>query len=205
MMLRGRYTLVLLSLITLGGCARQPRAPADPNGSPAKSENQATLPFGIKPAHNDGITPTASLVPAVNNVPAGTPLVVRLQSSLSSATAHAGDTFRAVLDEPILVDGKQVLPAGTTVIGSIVGHKAASKADSSYLRLTVTSLLIGGESVRVDSSSISDKTASLDQAGRHSSFVNSIAAPPIKPRKNAEFGVQRRLTFRLTAPLALAR
>lgn len=203
MMLTARYAAAasLLFLISLGGCARQP-SPAGPSDSALpQRRDQAALPFGVKPAHNDGISPTASLVPAVPSIPAGTPLVIRLQSSLSSATARTGDTFKAVLDEPILVDGRPVLPTGTPVIGAVVGHKAGREGESSYLRLTVTVLDIRGESVRVDSSSISAKAASPDHA-RHSG--SGLDASLIR-RRNAEFGSQRRLTFRLTAPLELAR
>jgi hypothetical protein len=207
MMLRARHAAAvsLLFLISLGSCARQPSPPHPSDGALAKSRDQATLPFGVKPAYNDGISPTASFVPAAQNLPAGTPFVVRLQSSLSSASARTGDTFKAVLDEPILVDGKPVLPAGTPVVGVIAGHKAGSDGGSSYLRLTVTALEIRGGGVRVESSSISAKAASSDQAGKYPTSASGLAASPIPHKRNVEFGSQRRLTFRLTAPLELAR
>src|SRR5215475_12402928 len=53
-------------------------------------------------------------------VPANTAIYVRLQQSLSSATAQSGQNFSAVLDEPLVVDGQTLASEGTAVMGKVV-------------------------------------------------------------------------------------
>jgi hypothetical protein len=52
-------------------------------------------------------------------VPAGTEIAVSLQSRLSSESNHSGDPFEAETLEPIVVDGKTVIPAGAPVRGRL--------------------------------------------------------------------------------------
>ena len=52
-------------------------------------------------------------------VPAGTALIVRLDTTLATFSNRVGDPFRASLTEPVSVNGKTVLPAGTKVEGRI--------------------------------------------------------------------------------------
>ena len=52
-------------------------------------------------------------------VPAGTELTVALDKMLSSRTSQAGDTFSATVVEPILIDGHEVIPAGSTIEGTV--------------------------------------------------------------------------------------
>lgn len=52
-------------------------------------------------------------------VPAGTPLVVSLSEDLSTSKNQNGDPFRATLNAPVVIDGQTVLPAGTSVSGTV--------------------------------------------------------------------------------------
>ena len=52
-------------------------------------------------------------------VPEGTGLVVRLDSSLGSDTSHVNDPVEATLTEAVVVDGVDILPAGTVVTGAV--------------------------------------------------------------------------------------
>jgi len=59
------------------------------------------------------VTPQQQL-PFVENktlvVPANTAIYVRLQQSISSATAQSGQNFSAELDEPLVVEGQTLAP-----------------------------------------------------------------------------------------------
>lgn len=80
-------------------------------------------------------------------VPAGTRLVVRMISSISSKTNHVGDTFTASLEEPLQVNGKVVAPKGTRVYGKLEQVKSAGKIKGqSELRLALTGIEINGAS-----------------------------------------------------------
>jgi hypothetical protein len=58
-------------------------------------------------------------------IPKNTPVVIALSEAVGSNTNKPGDRFAIVLAEPVMVDGKVVLPAGLTGVGEVV-HSAAS-------------------------------------------------------------------------------
>lgn len=78
-------------------------------------------------------------------VPAGTRLVVRMISSVNSKTNHVGDTFKASLEEPLVVNRTVVAPKGTPVYGKLEQVKSAGKLKGqSELRLALTGIQING-------------------------------------------------------------
>jgi hypothetical protein len=52
-------------------------------------------------------------------VPAGTALMVKLQTTLATFSNKAGDPFQARLTQPVVLNGKTLLPAGTMVEGRV--------------------------------------------------------------------------------------
>jgi hypothetical protein len=52
-------------------------------------------------------------------VPAGTALMVRLDTTLATFTNKPGDPFRGSFTAPVIVNGQTVIPAGTTVEGRV--------------------------------------------------------------------------------------
>jgi hypothetical protein len=70
--------------------------------------------------------------PARLTLPAGTLIPVRINQWLSSDRNHAGDTFSAVLDQPLVVHGWVVARRGQTVIGRVdVARKKPARAMAS--------------------------------------------------------------------------
>ena len=58
-------------------------------------------------------------VPKTVTIPAGTLLSVRIDDHLSSSTAHAGDSFRASLDQPVVVESAVIAERGSKVEGRV--------------------------------------------------------------------------------------
>jgi len=52
-------------------------------------------------------------------VPAGTALMVRLDTTLATFSNKAGDPFRGSITQPVMVNGQTVIPAGATVEGRV--------------------------------------------------------------------------------------
>jgi len=52
-------------------------------------------------------------------VPAGTALLVRLDTTLATFSNKPGDPFRGSITQPVVVAGKTVIPAGATVEGRV--------------------------------------------------------------------------------------
>ena len=145
---RRMVALGVLGLIFAGltGCSRQP-IPVS-NASP----NSGQLPFE-RVSESGGISPTAGF--AFDGIPAGTEFTVRLQMALSSADSRAGDSFQAVLDEPLVIAKKTIAPRGTPVTGSVLAARASEGLnDPGYMRLTLASIVMNGKSVPLQTSSI---------------------------------------------------
>jgi hypothetical protein len=179
-----------VSLAWETGCSRQLAVPASAGGA-----GGTPLPFD-RVSDNSGISPTAGF--SFDGIPAGTEVTVRLQSALSSADSRAGDSFRAVLVEPIVVAGKMVVPPGATVTGSVVaGKTSGGLSDPGYLRVTLASIAINGKPIPLETSSIFAKGGSHEKHG-------ASVEPAISPGQgDVRFSTGRRLTFRLVQPLHL--
>jgi hypothetical protein len=52
-------------------------------------------------------------------VPAGTALMVKLETTLATFSNKVGDRFQARLNQPVVVNGKTLIPAGATVEGRV--------------------------------------------------------------------------------------
>ena len=52
-------------------------------------------------------------------VPAGTALMVKLDTTLATFSNKAGDPFRGELTQPVVLNGKTVIPAGAVVEGRV--------------------------------------------------------------------------------------
>jgi hypothetical protein len=62
----------------------------------------------------------ASLAAQTNQaVPAGTALMVKLETTLATFSNKAGDPFQARLDQPVVVNGTTLIPAGARVEGRV--------------------------------------------------------------------------------------
>jgi hypothetical protein len=146
--------IVLLMILTLAGCSQHESAQ---NSAETASADQH-LPFDAT-SDKAGIFPTGSLTPTA--IPAGTPLAVHLRTSLSSATSRPGDSFEAVLDEPIYVLGVMVAPRGARVTGRVLDARAATELqEPGYMRLALIAVSLNGQSLPLQTSSIFVKRGS---------------------------------------------
>ncbi|MEP6539343.1 MAG: hypothetical protein ABJF23_28660 [Bryobacteraceae bacterium] len=80
-------------------------------------------------------------VPRTITVPAGTTLSVRIDETLSSEKNRAGDSFRAILDQPLAVDGLVVAERGARVMGKVIDSDRAGRVKGvALLTLELTQL-----------------------------------------------------------------
>ena len=56
---------------------------------------------------------------AQSSLPTGTPLKVKLETTISTFSSHVGDPFQGRLIDAVVIDGKTLLPAGATVEGRV--------------------------------------------------------------------------------------
>ena len=61
----------------------------------------------------------ASFAWAQTALPTGTAVKMKLETTLATFSSKAGDPFSARVTEPVVIDGKTVIPIGTTVEGRV--------------------------------------------------------------------------------------
>lgn len=95
------------------------------------------------------------------DVPAGTEVQVRLNQTLDTARNRAGDTFSAVLNEPVVANGSVIVPKGTPFRGHLTAAKPSGRLKGrGYLTVTLDSFELNGQSYPVAASSHTGWTAS---------------------------------------------
>ena len=67
----------------------------------------------------DTAPPAAAVAPIGSAVPAGTSLMVKLETTLATFSNKAGDPFQGRLDQPVVVNGATLIPAGARVEGRV--------------------------------------------------------------------------------------
>jgi hypothetical protein len=66
----------------------------------------------------------ASFAGAQTALPTGTAVKMKLETTLATFSSKAGDPFSARVTEPVVIDGKTVIPIGTTVEGRVTKTNA---------------------------------------------------------------------------------
>jgi hypothetical protein len=201
---------MLLVLLWAVGCARPDGLQTD-NGAAHAEQHQVPFHDGdVAPdAHpNDSsATPGTALNPDPNlpfhdsqNLPAGTLLTVRLKNPISAENPAAEETFEAVVDEPIEIDGNKLVPRGAPVAGRVESARASNvRRDRGYVRLALNAIDLAGASLPIQTSSLFVRGNAGDTQ------VSQVK----DPQNGASFAVVRiekgrRLTFRLTQPVYVA-
>jgi hypothetical protein len=84
-------------------------------------------------------------------IPASTPVRIELAEALSSRTSLTGETFAISLAYPIVVDGRELIPAGTEGRGEIIHAKKSGLGVGGELVLAARYLSIGDRQLRLRS------------------------------------------------------
>src|SRR5260370_13308702 len=84
---------------------------------------------------------------------ADTVIYVKLRQPVTAA-AQPGQSFAAVLDEPLLVDSQSVAPQGSEVTGKVVAARESGRLHTAgYVRITLTSITLNGKSIAMPTNS----------------------------------------------------
>ena len=105
--------------------------------------------------------PAAPSQPHTVTLPTGTNVSVRLGETLSTDHNYSGDTFRATLDRPIILDGFIIAEKGSKVLGKIAGLDKSGKFEgTSNLQLALTDInTTDGQRVRIQTGFVNRKGA----------------------------------------------
>ena len=94
-------------------------------------------------------------------LPAGTHLTIRMIDGVDSERNSVGQTFAASLDEPVVVDGRTVIPRGSDVVVKLVDAKESGKLTGrTALTLDLVSLKANGRMVDVNTETVTEESSS---------------------------------------------
>ena len=147
----------------IGGDSRTVRVLlADGTISEVKMENAVAIEFSPRTPKASPPAPPAAPVPprerTSRTVPAGTALNIRLTQTIDVDASQAGQRFRALVDDPVTVDGSIVIPRGATaMLQAVKLEQSGSMKGSDKITLKLSAISIGGMVYEVSTSYVETK------------------------------------------------
>ncbi|MBV9306379.1 MAG: hypothetical protein JOZ45_09580 [Acidobacteriaceae bacterium] len=216
-----------------------PATGVPPSSVPAKTPTPAVnepapLPPMPNPAPTESDVPVLPAVqqPHIVTLQAGTNLQIRLGETLASDHNYTGDTFRATLENQIIVDGFIIADRGSKVLGKVVNAQQAGRIEGlSGLTLALTEInTTDGQRVRIETdlydkrgpSSVGSDAAKIAGGAALGAIIGAIAGGGKGAAIGASAGgaagtgivlatrgrpttlpTETRLAFRLAAPVTI--
>lgn len=174
----------------LGGSARQIRMEVGENIQTFDIERVSSIQFGSAqaaepapprqrerenvfrpdPSHDSAAAPSSEI-----ELPQGTVLTVRMIDPVDSQVNRVGETFRASIDEPVVLGSQQVIPRGADVVVKLVDDKQSGKiAGQTVLTLDLVSVAVNGKVVDVNTQAVTRESSS--RTGRSEKVIGGTAA-----------------------------
>jgi len=100
---------------------------------------------GCLSEHRDGVGGISQLMPVMApKIPAGTSIRMRLGSTISSESAHTGDTWLAFTLQDVRHEGSILIPSGSAVEGIVTGVTPSRKGAYASIDLTAITISANG-------------------------------------------------------------
>jgi hypothetical protein len=133
--------------------ARQSPAPGQPpDAAPGAGFAQAPPPAAVP----TGPAPVIGI-----QIPTGTAITVRMIDKVDSNVARLGETFRASVDEPVLMNGQTVIPRGADALVKLVEDQQSGKFEGkTILTLALTDITINGQTIDTTTGAVSQASSS---------------------------------------------
>lgn len=154
---------LLATLTFFAGCSKpsEPASTTDANGNTQQAESNNAAPAKGATATKGSAKRAGVAEGAKANaagptvVPAGTVITVRLGETLGSKASTTGQEFSATLEEPIMIDGKELAPKGASASGTVVDAQPLGKfKGGARLELRLTQVTLNGQQVAINTSTV---------------------------------------------------
>ncbi len=154
------------TLLVLSGCAREGSNAAKDDAKDTKKDDAGKSGGGIL---------SKIIEPKPVTVPEGTHLSVTIDETLVSNKVSAGDSFAASISEPVVVEGKTVIPKGAKVVGRVTDAKESGRLHApARLALTLSSVEVGGKTYDLETNSFGE--TGKGHGKRNAEFIGGGAA-----------------------------
>jgi hypothetical protein len=141
----------------------------DANGPSGYSTSAQLPPPPPPPGYNSGYN---SNVPPPNagagnpaplgiQIPAGTTVIVRTIDSINSDSTALGNTYRASIDEPVMVNGQVVIPRGADATLKVIADQQSGKIEGkTAVSLDLYTVTLNGQVIPLTSSEVTEASGS---------------------------------------------
>jgi hypothetical protein len=164
-------------------------------------------------------------------VPAGTVIQVRLNHSLATNQNDSGESFAATVTSPVVVNGKEVIPAGAKAEGVVVDSRPSGRLRGrGYMSLALSQVAVRGTDYKLHTSAVGRTSgdhkkrniALIGGGGGGGALIGALAGggkgaliggpvgagaglavAAITGRKQVRIPAETAMTFRLTRPLTI--
>ncbi len=160
-----------VSAIQFGSNSPSSDAPvAEPAPSPRRDRDNRDRDNSAGPNSSADAAPA----PAGIELPQGTVLTVRMIDPVDSQVNRIGETFRASIDEPVVVGSNQVIPRGSDVVVKLVDDKQSGKiSGKTELTLDLVTVTVNGRTIDVNTQAVT--RASSSRTGRSEKVIGGTA------------------------------
>ena len=171
-----RYQLTDIQSITIMPTPGAPAASA-PAPAPSYSTGRSGS-TGSGGGYSTRPAPTASAPSSTGvgvTLPAGTVITVRMIDTVDSSVHQVGDTFRASLDEPIIVGARTIASRGADVMTKLVTVEEAGRIQGrSELALVLLDITINGRKYEVTTEEVAQ--AGSSRGAQSATRIGGLAA-----------------------------
>lgn len=143
--------LVLSAILALCGCG----------GSTSNTQSPSSAqPGAASSAGSASATQSAPPAPAPPvDVETGTVLPVTIDQAISSKDNASGDRFEASLAAPVVVNGREIIPGGAKVTGTVMlAHSAGRFKGNASLSVTLSSITVHGKTYEIQTTAHTENT-----------------------------------------------
>jgi hypothetical protein len=148
----GCLALAIWLFVVAIGCGKKPEEVTG-TGTTTDAKNSAMSDSSKDSAKPPSLMQRLTSKPVT--VPEGAVLTIRLSDTVSSKKNSSGDKFTGTVEEPVEVDGKVVIPKGSTVTGTVTDAKALGKIKGgATLRLVLDSVTVNDSKYGVETTAV---------------------------------------------------
>jgi hypothetical protein len=109
------------------------------------------------------------------SIPAGTVITVRMVDAVDSDSSRLGRTYRASVDEPVVINGQVVIPRGADAVTKVVEDRQSGKIQGqTAVGLVLQSVTVNGRPVDVTSGDVTQTSSS--RGARSAKVIGGTAA-----------------------------
>ncbi len=142
---------------------------------PAPTSEAPAPPPPSPPAQRAEPAPATGIQRATVEIPSGTSIVIRMIDDVDSQRDRVGQTFKASIDEPVMVGAETLIPRGADVSMKLTDDKESGKlTGKTELTMDILTVRVNGKMIDIDTAEVT--TSSGSRTGKTAKVVGGTTA-----------------------------